>query len=818
MDPARRRVLVFALLAAFASRADAQISISTADVVSREVTVFVPPPRPAYDLASRPMVVAAGPTIATERRSFASRELSVDVPLGDLVISSVDVPASGVAGKSFEFRWRVENAGGGALDGPWVDRITITPETPPGPETVLADIEHPFLASAGGPCDEDEEPCGVYEKIESLTLPATPGTFRIQLAADADGAVVEGDETNNVVERTIQVRPAFLADLDVTLITAPGGGADVFAGSMVAVTYEVMNAGDWPTEVPFWQDSFFLTAADDALAPFLADEPFFLGQFGNATFLPAGASYRETVLVQLPDDIEGTFFVAVYPDSRRLAPAAWRRGADFDIPESDEENVEFSAPFAIAAPPQPDLVATEVDFFSPAFSGNEFTVTWTVENRGGADTDSGIWVDAVYLSDDDDPIIHCDDLLLGTQRRSGAVLAPGANDETRSYTARLPDDLRGHFFVKVFTDAPVPLNCDQIGGSPGSITEFRLEGNNVGVSSDKAACVALCDLDPTSLECMSCGRLEVRLSPAVDLKPVSAQVVPERGIPGHVLEVTWTVENINAPFRADAAWQDEVYLSSDDVYDPGLDTFLGRRTAWSSLLDSDEAPPQYTLSRSVVLPPATASGPWWMVVVVDAGGAGSVFEGFDEAPGDETRKENNNVASVSFVVDQMPTDLSVEVNCDTCPQVSPSGAAFDSITLAWRVTNSGVQETPVSHWRDRVYLSNDSVLEEDSDLVLTEFVRSEPMPLAAGSSYTAEVNASVPALAPGSYFLIFVTDARGDVFEAAPGEENNTVALSFEVDAAGVDLVVDQLDFNDNASSGKPVQISWRVTNTGTVR
>ena len=80
------------------------------------------------------------------------------------------------------------------------------------------------------------------------------------------------------------------------------------------------------------------------------------------------------------------------------------------------------------------------------------------------------------------------------------------------------------------------------------------------------------------------------------------------GIPGHGVEVSWSVASINAPFATGAAWRDAIYLSTDERFDPGLDVLLGARGASSGLLVEGGGDPSYAATRRVVVPPASEDG------------------------------------------------------------------------------------------------------------------------------------------------------------------------------------------------------------------
>ena len=62
-------------------------------------------------------------------------------------------------------------------------------------------------------------------------------------------------------------------------------------------------------------------------------------------------------------------------------------------------------------------------------------------------------------------------------------------------------------------------------------------------------------------------------NPTPDLKIVSVEA-PANILSGQVLDVTWTVQN-NGDATGNIGWDDAVYLSFDQVFDPANDAYLG---------------------------------------------------------------------------------------------------------------------------------------------------------------------------------------------------------------------------------------------------
>src|SRR5882672_2199533 len=116
-------------------------------------------------------------------------------------------------------------------------------------------------------------------------------------------------------------------------------------------------------------------------------------------------------------------------------------------------------------------------------------------------------------------------------------------------------------------------------------------------------------------------------------------------------------------------------------------------------------------------------------------------------------------------------------------------------------------------WFDRFFLSTDAALSTD-DVFIAEYARPDNFTLAAGASYSASASIHVPSVAPGSYYLILVTDGFGNrVLES--DDTNNTLAVPVTVGQA--DLVVTALTgVPAQVSSQQLLPVSWTVKNQAT--
>lgn len=140
------------------------------------------------------------------------------------------------------------------------------------------------------------------------------------------------------------------------------------------------------------------------------------------------------------------------------------------------------------------------------------------------------------------------------------------------------------------------------------------------------------------------------------------------------------------------------------------------------------------------------------------------------------------------------------------PDVANRG---EQIAVEWIVRNDG-QGDAAGAMLDRVFLSADGVLDA-GDTLLTSRNATADLPLAAGASFTAGANVNLPDVEPGDYFLIFVTDAAGQITE--DDDDNNTLAEPLTV--VSPDLLVTQSTAPAEVAAGTDVNVEFVVSNAG---
>lgn len=275
-----------------------------------------------------------------------------------------------------------------------------------------------------------------------------------------------------------------------------------------------------------------------------------------------------------------------------------------------------------------------------------------------------------------------------------------------------------------------------------------------------------------------------------DLQAVSLNS-PGEARAGQSMEVDWVVENVGGVGTFSSFWRDALFLSSDTVYDPE-DQRLGSVRNLSALAAGES----YRNSTSVVLP-VQFSGTYHLLLIANHGS------------GQQEDDLENNTVSAPLIVRPAPRPDLV-ITDFRAPHSAFSGEmAFTS----WQVENQGNGATLAAQWEDRLYLSQDAILDEETDILLsTELLQ---RPLTPGDSYTIDAPARIPPEFSGSFHWILQIDAKDQLFELAGASENQQ---SQEVDitlAPPPDLEVTGIDVSGFAVAGQRLEATWQVRNNG---
>jgi subtilase family serine protease len=725
----------------------------------------------------------------------------------DVTVSAFTVPAAGGAGLAIGVTDTTTNAGGGAAPAS-TTRFYLSVD-------YWWSADDPLLGSRAVPA---LAPGAASTVTTTLTIPAGTGAgLRYVVArADADLAIPEADENNNVTARAITLG----ADLTFQDLTVPAVAA---AGDTITVSDTVKNVGGGTADP---STTRYYLSADGVLG----GGDVALGSRAVPALAP-GATHTGSAALPLPAGLAaGSYYVFAKTDGDNV------------VAEVSEANNLGIRGIQIGA----DLVVSALTVPATGGAGAAITVQDTTRNQAGAAAAASttrfyLSVDTVWDAGDQALGSRAVPALAGQATSSGSVtLTIPAGTGTGSYPiiARADADSvvgetqeANNTAFRVIQIGPdltmsaltAPANAGpgtsitlndttrNLGGGAagGSTTRFYLSADGVidgadavlgaravpalaagathsgatvvtipaGTATGTWFVLARADADGAVgeiTESNNVGSTTIRIGG--DLV-VSAFTVPAVAAAGATISVTDTTTNQGlGPIGASLT---RFYLSADAVFHAS-DIALGERAVPALGAGAGQSG-----STSLTIPAATAGGTWYLVAVADAGG--EVVE----------TAENNNWLARAI---QIGADLVI-----SALSVPPTGGAGAPLSVIETTRNQG--GAPAGGSVTGFWLSTNWIL-EPGDV----FLGSRAVPaLAAGGTHAATTVLTLPAdITPGGYYLILRTDADGTVAET--NEANNVTTAVIQV---GPDLVLSAFSVPPTGGAGVALTVTDTTRNQG---
>ncbi|MCU1267467.1 MAG: Na-Ca exchanger/integrin-beta4 [Acidobacteria bacterium] len=700
----------------------------------------------AVALQSDGKIVAAG----TDGSAFALARYLGGAAIPDLTVTAIVAPSSVDANTNFNLGWDDRNAGAVTANGPWKDKIFFSIDNQVGNDTFLGTLNF-----SGSLLHNQSVPRNLDVNIPANEI-SQDGNYYLIITTDADNNVIEGDAENNnslVVPITVRLpRP----DLQ---ITASNAASQAVTDSAFEVSWTDKNLGT-PTAGSPWTDTVYLSPDNQ----FGNDIP--LASFPLTNSLEAGQSANRIQAVSIPRSAvsqTGDYFLIIKVD------------ADNNVDEGGNENNNFVIrPLQVIKQPYPDLIVAPNSIVAPdsAFFDQTVRVQWTIKNIGGGPTNATDWNDWVYLSADNIPEIE--------DPYKAAVANVSFLNAGESYIAsadiHIPRGLVGSYNITVWTDGD---GTNHRGFVQRVLEED--ESNNFG---------------------LVVRPIQINAAPEPDLRVISV-AAPEETFTGGPISVNWRVENHGdrTTLADQSAWVDKIYLSQDQIFNPGVDREIGSKPHSGGLALSEG----YNESATFNVPDDIA-GPYYVFVVTDADD--SIYEFSHE---DNNSNYDRDQPGSPMQIRATPPDLIV-------PAIGApnAGTAANQIAVTWTVRNQGAFDaTP--RWFDTVYLSSDQTLSPTTDIPLATVQRDGT--LSAGAEYNSAANVTLPACLSGTYYLFVYTDSRNQIFEydsQLNAEQNNySQPSAVQINNLPPDLQVATVSNADTGIAGQPTLVSWRVINQG---
>ncbi|OQX03625.1 MAG: hypothetical protein BWK80_55285 [Desulfobacteraceae bacterium IS3] len=581
--------------------------------------------------------------------------ITVNAPvnyLPDLKVTDIQT-SQAVAGQTIEVKWTVTNAGKGATNSVWYDRVWISPNIDVrifggSEDKLLGTFENQTYLDAGESYTQTKQfvlPANFKDTYYLLVLTDIPDAYDVDLItmealSHGGSLVLETNEWNNFNFKEIKINPPPASNLTVIppILIAP---SDPFSGQSVRISWTVKNDSTNITDADSWWDALYISK-DSTLTSTATP----LGRYNHTGRLEPGATYTAQADVAIPQKFDGDYYIYVVTD------------IDDNVYEGLEEKDNTTPQLIkIIMTPTPDFVVTNVIAPETAGSGQTINVQWTVENKGYGKPFESVWNDRIYLYAGS-PLNPDTAIVLGTFSQS---VIQQDNTYSKSENVKIPDGLDGTFYLYVKTD------CDN------QVFENKSEDNNVPATPKQ---------------------IVVKLSQWADLQVTPAQKTVSITA-GQKLDITYTVVN-NGEGIATGAWTDHIYISTESAWS-GTGISL-KTVSHTGPLASKQS---YNQTITVFIP-NELKGQYYVYVVTD-----------EDKKVYENTGENNNVSQISTltVLPYPPVDLVVSQ-----PVVAPTSVSSGQpVKVQWTVTNNGQAETLTSDWYDAIYLSSDNQLDPSQD-------------------------------------------------------------------------------------------------------
>ncbi len=401
----------------------------------------------------------------------------------------------------------------------------------------------------------------------------------------------------------------------------------------------------------------------------------------------------------------------------------------------------------------PDLVVDSISIPSMAVSGQQIQIEWQVKNNGLGSTQSTLWTDAVYLSLDATLNTSFDTYLGGVQNLT--ALQPNESYlQTGTFT--IPQGFTGNYYVFVYSN----------------------RYNNVIES------VTTNNWSRTS------SQIQITLVPPPDLV-IDQVVTPSTAFSGTTISVHYTGRNNGNGAIGNVGWKDRIKLSDDGSSSAG-------GTILSTLNIQGPLAPDSTYSRTInVTLPNAIFGHYYTYVETDI--QNQVYE---------QAAENNNYARS----DTMNIILTPPPNLVVTGTILPDTLhTNDYMNFNWTVQNIGGSSPPEPYWYDLMYLSLSPVY--NTNFLSTILSNVHYGPLLPTTSYTSNLNARLPEVKNGQYYVYTYADRYNNVFEHTFEGDNYTRFGPYTVVNPDMEPVIHSIPTNANA--GDNIVATWSLVNHG---
>ena len=351
-------------------------------------------------------------------------------------------------------------------------------------------------------------------------------------------------------------------DLVVSSVIAPSTAQ---AAGSYSFSYTVQNRGD--AFEGGWTDKVWLMDNPD---PTQAKVYWLLGEFKQQRTLGNRESYSVSQTVDLGPSVNGAYLVV-------QTDANYSYTGRNDVTEvAEDNNVNRAASNVTNAPA--DLRVTNVTTLPTNYSGEDTTVTWTVQNFGGA-VWSGTkgWLDHIWVSPDP-TFIPQRATQIGSVVHSNTTTLGAGESYTASAVVKLPPGTDGKYYIYVMADGkhsadslapdlgrgesgdPRSQSQDEVLAPPSQHSDYN------AYTRDHLYATSVFEGARRDNN-LGQGTLDI-IYREPDLQIDSISVNNPNPGSGDTITASWTVTNRGTRDTRVPGWFDGVYLSRDATLDP----------------------------------------------------------------------------------------------------------------------------------------------------------------------------------------------------------------------------------------------------------
>ena len=373
--------------------------------------------------------------------NYSRKDVKLDGNLPRLEVSNIQLADTIMSSETAKISWTTSNVGEWNAGAFRVGVYKSANDSWDSSDELIAYVPVSYLAK--GATQTNSAAFSIPDK--------NAGKWNIILKADYENKIKELVSNKSTISQPVVVAQSPLPDLTVKSVSIDGVA---WSGQSLKISATFANEGEHATRQAKWSEDYYLSQSN-TLNTNTATK---IASRTHNGVLGVGESYTSSMNVTLPPNIEGNYMIFVVVDGGNA------------ICESDENNNAKSlATFVNGRNSRAsDLAITTISSNSKITAGTDFTVSYTITNKGEYAA-SGLCRDVIYLSTDN--VWDIEDAMVGTV--SGDINIEPGNSVTRTATGRINNVVEGDYYLIIKTN------------STRSIAETD-DTNNFGIQSSKS--------------------------------------------------------------------------------------------------------------------------------------------------------------------------------------------------------------------------------------------------------------------------------------------------------------------------------------------